>query len=140
QILGDRQPLRGGEKQTVAVLVTLHLITGADPAPAVLIQLLLLVWIEVARTQRFAQQVEVQRESLDDRVANLGIRMGRRPRLGAVLLDVGADTGQGLFRRLRGHGFFSAFCSKIMMCCHGRTSLVWTCRSGCAAISLSTCR
>src|SRR5262245_15161622 len=36
--------------------------------------------------------------------------------------------------------FFSAFFSKIMMCCQGNTLLVSTCRSGCSAISLITCR
>src|SRR5262249_43122649 len=112
QVLGDRQSLRRDEQQTVTVFVLFHLVAGTDPAAAVLVQLRLLVGIEVARAQRFAQHVEVQGEALDHRLADLGLRVRRRPRLGAILLDVGANAGERCFRRVGGHRCFSELRAK----------------------------
>src|SRR5262249_12022673 len=84
-LLRDRQSLRRDEQQTVTVFVSLHFITGADPASAMLLQFFLLVGVEVARTQRLAEYVEVQGEPLDDRVADIRLRVARRASLGAVL-------------------------------------------------------
>lgn len=47
QILGDGQPLRGHKKQSMAILVNLHVIAGADPRA--MFDFFFFVGIEAAR-------------------------------------------------------------------------------------------
>src|SRR5439155_11544878 len=79
QVFGDRQAIFAYEEKTVAVLVDLHLVAGADPAP--LLGLGLLVRVEVAGTERPSQLVHVYREAVDDDLRHFRIGVEHRPAL-----------------------------------------------------------
>ena len=78
QIFRDRVAVGSDEEEAVAILPFLHLITGADPAPAMLAEFGFLVGIKVARAQRSADVFDVGGEAEDDRLGHFRLRMGRR--------------------------------------------------------------
>src|SRR5690349_18629846 len=92
QVLRDRQTGWCYEQEAVAVLPLLHLIAGTHPAPAVLLQLSLLVRIEVAWAQRATHLLQVGSKPLDNCFSDNWVGVARGPRLLPVLLDVLRDA------------------------------------------------
>ena len=73
QVLGNRKTFRIAEEQSMAVLVLLHLLAGADPGAG--LRLLGLVLVEVAGAQRLADLVDVLGEADDEELGDLALRV-----------------------------------------------------------------
>ena len=85
----------------MAVLVDLHVVAGADPRAV--LHLRLLIRVETAGAERLAEGVQVLGQTLDDRVSNGVVWMGRRARLLGKAFDEPIDADKGLFTRCVRH-------------------------------------
>src|SRR5713226_4861132 len=86
QVLGDGQTLGRDEEQAVAVLVLLHLVAGAYPAP--LLSLGRRIRIEVTGAERLADLLDVPGEPRHDRLGDGPVGVERRARLLGVLASI----------------------------------------------------
>src|SRR5208283_4226566 len=94
KVFGDGETFGTHEEQTVAVLTPLHLVAGTNPVTARR-QLGCLIRIEVARTERTAELVDVCRQPEHDGFGDVPIGVNRRAALLAIFRDVSADPVQG---------------------------------------------
>src|SRR5207248_5778772 len=85
QVLCDRKTFRITEEHSMAVLVLLHLVAGADPRA--LLRLFRLVLVEVAGAQRLADLVDVLGEADDEKLRDLALWMQVRAALLGEALD-----------------------------------------------------
>ena len=73
EMLGDGKTFLIAEEQSMAVLPSLHLFTGADPGGG--LDLLLLVFVEVARTEGTSQLIDVLGEPDNEKLCDFLPRM-----------------------------------------------------------------
>src|SRR5437867_1635352 len=86
QVLGDGDTFGRHEQEAMAVLVLLHLVAGADPAP--LLRLRGRIRIEIAGTERLAHLLDVAREPCHDRLGDGAVGVERSAGLLRVLPGV----------------------------------------------------
>jgi hypothetical protein len=97
QVLGNRESLFVHKEQAVAIFVDLHVIAGADPGAV--LNFFFLARVEPARTERFAQGVDIVGQAQYHGLRDLWIRMGRSAGFRTVLLNEFSDPLNALFGR-----------------------------------------